>query len=285
MNRTGASRYPRPVRGIFEKLKQHGLLAPLMKIGLGLVAIVVLLYGATWMANTGGDFDNALAEEPAAPTTSMWMAPTLDPPTSAPPPLPADLPSMEFPPPMVEAPEGEPQDVPTKFGLTYTVPGDDEWRPSNDGVMGWTREDGTDIAVYGSVSDYRYNYCADRNGATLADVGMTGRNGVDLDTAAREAVEKAGAIFSNGSDVDVRIRGPIQLYVSGRPAVRYTAEATGMEQKFKCDPTEATFDIVATPGYATAEVVTFMVKRSKGHEDSLSDEDVDRIIGSLRKTK
>ncbi|NLE80729.1 MAG: hypothetical protein GX610_14330 [Rhodococcus sp.] len=114
---------------------------------------------------------------------------------------------------------------------------------------------------------------------------MTGRNGVDLDTAAREAVEKAGAIFSDGSDVDVQINGPVQLEVSGRPAVRYTAVVTGIEQEFDCDPTEATFDIVATPGYATAEVVTFMVKRSKGHGDSLSDEDVDRVIGSLRRTE
>lgn len=256
-----------------------------MKIGLGLVAIVVLLYGATWMASTGGDFDNASAEEVATPTTSTWMAPTFEAQTSTPPALPDGFPYMEFPPPMEEAPDGQPQDVPTKFGVTYTVPGDDEWNASNGGIANVSGDD-TRI-IYGAMSEYREGYCPDRSGAALTDVGMTGRNGVDIDTAAREAVEEAELVFADeaGSSTDIDIRGPFHMQVSGNPAVRYTAVATGLEQGYECDPREATFDIVATQGYATAEVVTFMVLNNRGSPNSLSDEDVDGIIGSLRKTK
>ncbi|MFD4367756.1 hypothetical protein [Rhodococcus sp. NPDC058521] len=276
------------MRGIFGKLKQHGLIAPLATIGLCLIAIVVLLYGITWVTNKGSSLGGeARAEGESAATTSGWTAPTLNPQTSTPAPLPEGFPSLRRPPAMVESPEGQPQPVPTKFGLTYTVPGGGDWRPSASRVLGWTDGNGNDIATYGSVSDYKYNFCPERNGSTLADVGITGRNGTDIGTAAKEAIEKAEDIFAEESNgkVSVEISGPFDLEVSGSPAVRYTAKVTEIEPQTSCDVREAGFDVVSTRGYATAEVATLFVKHGDGAPGALTDDDVNNIVGSLQRAE
>ncbi|MFZ2178110.1 MAG: hypothetical protein WAW17_29605 [Rhodococcus sp. (in: high G+C Gram-positive bacteria)] len=242
---------------------------------LGAVMTVVM-----WVGNPYAD--DAPATEEAA---SSWAPPPPSGPSTTVAPLPPGFPSMEFPPPMIEAPDGQPQPVPTKFGLTYTVPNDEGWRPSSTMVTGWTDDDGY-IAGYGAVSTFGYNYCPEYKGSTLADVGITGRNGVDIDTAAREAVGKAERIFADDvrNKPKVEIRGPFDFEVSGRPAVRYTAVVTDIPQEHSCDASRAEFDIVATPSYASAEVGVFMVTHHLGLSDSLSGDDVDRIVESLRKT-
>ncbi|MDH6285540.1 hypothetical protein [Rhodococcus opacus] len=267
--------------GFFKLLEKYGVLKPLRNIVLAVAALVAVMTIVMWVGNPYAD--DAQATDEAA---SSWApAPPTGPSTTVAP-LPPGFPSMEFPPPMIEAPDGQPQPVPTKFGLTYTVPGSDDWRPSNSSVMSWSDDDGT-IAGYGAVSDYGYRYCPEYKSSRLAISGATGRNGVDVDTAAREAVGKAERIFSDnaGGTPKVEIRGPVDFQVSGRPAVRYTAVVTDIPRDHSCDPTRAGFDIVATPAYATAEVMVFMIEHHVGLPDSLSDQDVDTIITSLHKTE
>ncbi|MEV0945341.1 hypothetical protein [Rhodococcus sp. NPDC049939] len=259
-------------------LKKYGVLKPLRDIALAVAALAALMAVVMWVGNPYTD-----DAQTTAGAASSWAPPASpDAGTTTVAPLPPGFPSMEFPPPMVEAPEGQPQPVPTKFGLTYTVPGTEGWRPSNMAVMGWSDDDGF-IAGYGAVSDYGYRYCPEFKSSRLAISGATGRNGVDIDTAARDAVGEVRRIFSNGSKID--IRGPFTFQVSGQPAVRYTAAVTDIPQDRSCDPTRAGFDIVATPAYATAEVMVFMIEHHVGLQGSLSDKDIDAIVMSLEKTE
>ncbi|MFR9752278.1 hypothetical protein ACL02S_14750 [Nocardia sp. 004] len=247
-----------------------------------IAALLAFFWVLAWVGNPYLD-NTKSADDALVP----WTAPTLPKPSTTVVLPPPGFPSMEFPPPMPEVPEGQPQPVPTRFGLSYSVPSDSSWYPSNSTVMGWTDDSG-DIATYGAVSSYKYGYCPDTRGSTLAEVGVTGRNGVDIDTVAREEVGKAERIFSDdeaGRKPKVAIQGPFVLEVSGRPAVRYTAVVTDIPKKNGCDPSRAHFDIVATPAYATAEVMILMVEHHVGLPMALSSGDVDTIIKSLRKTE
>ncbi|WP_433726082.1 hypothetical protein ACQP0C_32150 [Nocardia sp. CA-129566] len=233
----------------------------------------------TWIGNPYADD----VESPAKATSSWVLPPAgrLDPSP------PSGFPSQEFPPPLVEVPKGQPQPVPTRFGLTYTVPSSNGWRPSNDTVIGWSDKDGSVIAGYGAVSDYGYRYCPQNKSSTLAAVGVRGRNGIDIDAAAREEVGKAERIFtddSTGHRPNVEIRGPSQFEISGRPAVRYTAMVTGVHQEYSCDPSELEFDIVATAAYFTSEVAVFMVEHVTGSVKALPSSDIDSIIKSFQRT-
>ncbi|MEV4126694.1 hypothetical protein [Nocardia sp. NPDC049707] len=251
-----------------------------MKIALLFGIAVAILLVMTWIGNPFADD----VESPAK-AASSWASPP--PAGRVDPPLPSGFPSQEFPPPLVEVPKGQPQPVPTRFGLTYTVPSSDGWRPSNDTVIGWSEKDGSIIAGYGAVSDYGYRYCPQNKSSTLAAVGVAGRNGIDIDAAAREEIGKAERIFTHngtGRRPQVDIRGPSQFEISGRPAVRYTAVVTGLYQEHSCDPTELEFDIVATPAYFTSEVAVFMFKHVIGSAKALTSSDVDKIVKSLQRT-
>lgn len=263
----------------FIQILRHYFGGPIARIVGALAALVVFLLVVLWIGNPYLKDD----EGNAAPA---WTAPTTVPPaTSTAPvaPLPPGFPSMTYPPPMPEVADGEPQPVPTKFGLTYTVPSEN-WDADNGTVIGWTDSQGT--ISYGAASRYRHTFCPEVKGASLAKVAATGRTGTDLDSAARDEVAKANRIFADektGRIPHVEIRGPIALEVSGRPAVRYTAVVTDIPVT-PCAPEEAHFDIIATPGYSNAEVMLLMVEHHRGHEDSLTDDDVDAIIGSLQRT-
>lgn len=263
---------------IFNILKKHGLLAPLVKIALAIAAIPCVFYVANWM----------VSQSPAheAKESPGWSASLIETDSTPYVPPPTGFPSMEFPPPLVGVGEGEPQPVPTRYGLTYVVPSGDMWRPTNGAIMGWSDENGR-IGTYGAVSDYGYGYCEESDSAELAAVGITGRNAVDVDTAARDAIAQAERIYTGdeGQRPTVRIQGPFEVDVSGRPSVRYTALVTDIHMDGPCEPRSATFDIVATPSYSNAEVAIFMIDRATGVEDSLSDRDADEIIESLRRSE
>ncbi|MGW1739268.1 hypothetical protein ACWCPQ_10705 [Nocardia sp. NPDC001965] len=136
------------------------------------------------------------------------------------------------------------------------------------------------------MSDFGYGYCPATDGSALARVGVRGRNGIDIETAAREAAAQAGAIFSDaaGARPKVEIRGPVQAEVAGRPAVRYTAMVSGITQESSCDPSTARFDVVATSAYASAEVMVLFLQRHTGVPDALSGHDAAAILTSLRTT-
>ncbi|MGY5281073.1 hypothetical protein [Nocardia gipuzkoensis] len=239
-------------------------------------AAIVFLSVLAWIGNPY--LDDAKSADGAAPS---WTASPPPKPSTTFAPPPPGFPSMEFPPPMPEVPKGQPQPVPTRFGLSYSVPSDDNWQPSNRTALGWTD------ATYGAGSVYGHGYCTESKSARLAVVGVTSLNGVDIDTAAREEVTLAERIFADksGRKPKVEIRGPVGLEVSGRPAVRYTAVVTDIPPDGACDPPRAQFDIVATPAYTTAEVMLLMVEHHVGLPKSLSNSDVDTIIASLRKTE
>ncbi|MFC8047598.1 hypothetical protein [Nocardia sp. NPDC057353] len=260
------------------QLLRRVLLNPIGRIAAALAAFGLFAMVMVWVGNPYSE-----PASPGATASSAWTAPSAPPPgttAAAPPP---GFPSMTYPPPM-PAPEGGEQEVPTKFGLSYSVPDTEQWDTDNSTVAGWS--DSRDSIIYGAASSYRDTYCAEVRGASLALVGVTGRNAVDLDTAARDEVAKAELIFGDesGRTPRVEIRGPVQFEVSGRPAVRYTAVVTDIPARTPCDPPSAHFDIVATPGYASAEVALLMVERHQGLDDTLRDAEAEAIIASLRKT-
>ncbi|NKY86371.1 hypothetical protein [Nocardia veterana] len=267
------------MKQILTRLRRAGILAPLGKITLSIGGLVVFLYAVAWVGNP---FATDVPDAKSA--ASAWL-PTPVAPLSAAAEPPPGFPVMHFPPTMASAPPGQPQSVPTKFGLSYTVPNGNGWRPSNTMISGWSDAEGR-IATYGAVSDYGYGYCPDAEGSALAQVGMTGRNGVDPETAAREEVRKAERIFADsGSPPRVTIAGPVTTAVDGRPAVRYTATITDIPRKHSCDPGRAEFDVVATPGYATAEVALLVVEHHTDLPHSLTKDRVEQVISSFRKTE
>lgn len=184
-------------------------------------------------------------------------------------------------------PEGEPQSVPTKYGLAYTVPSGNGWRPSNRTVVGYSDPSGQGtLATYGAVSDYGAHYCPDTDTSSLAFIGVRGRNGVDVETAARQEIEKTPALFTTqgAREPRVEVSPPIELDLDGRPAVRYTASIYGLTQVASCDPTQSEFTVVATSAPATAEVAVFVLRRHIGLQDSLSESAVDNIIRTIRES-
>lgn len=267
------------MRSFLVALARSGVIAPLAKVAgwMGVAAVVMLVIA--WAGNPYAD--EVPEVEQAAPS---WRPPA---PVEAPadPPLPPGFPSMTFPPPLPEAADGQPRIVPTKYGLDYAVPAGDGWRPSNGRSIGWS-EGGRTIASYGAVSDYGYDYCPETEGSALARVGVHGRNGTDISTAARDATDRVGAIYSDeaGARPEVEIRGPVHTAVDGRPGVRYTAVVTGIAQESSCDPSTAQFDVVATSAYASAEVVVLFLQRHTGLPDSLSEHDAEAILTSLHAT-
>ncbi|MGA9873909.1 MAG: hypothetical protein WBQ44_22560 [Rhodococcus sp. (in: high G+C Gram-positive bacteria)] len=76
----------------------------------------------------------------------------------------------------------------------------------------------------------------------------------------------------------------MDLTIDGATAVRYTVTASNLAQKYDCDPTEATFDVVATQGYSNATVAVFMVLAEKHKTGFVASETVEDIVSSLRRT-
>lgn len=196
--------------------------------------------------------------------------------------LPPDFPSMEYPPPENEVPDGEPIPIDTKFGISYTVPGD--WKNSSRGVAGWSGDLGT--VTYGAVAMYGYDYCPEyRDGARKAMTGMTGRNGVDVATAAFDASREAEIIFREtpGDNVKIDYSDPVEFEIDGARAVRYSVRAAGIPRRNECDSTTATFDVVAISSSSTASVAVFMVHTLQQVDDPLTDGEVQHIIDTLHR--
>ncbi|MFD4403328.1 hypothetical protein ACFWPH_11235 [Nocardia sp. NPDC058499] len=266
------------MRAFLDALLRSGVVAPLVKIAGWMAAAAVVMLVIVWVGNPYAE----KASEAGEAATSWLPPPPVGPPTPEAT-LPPGIPSMAFPPPMPGTPEGGLQPVPTRYGLDYMVPAGNGWRPSNDRTVSWSR-DGRSITAYSAVSDYGYGFCPESEGAALARVGVTGRNGVDIDTAARAEVGKAGAIFADasGTEPDVEIRGPEQLELSGMPAIRYTATITGAVQDNPCDPVSAQFDVIATPAKASAEVMLLVLQRRTDVPEALSKKQAETIMTSIR---
>ncbi len=190
---------------------------------------------------------------------------------------------MERPPPKIKVPDGQPQPIATKFGLTYDVPAD--WRNFSTGIDSWTTN-GQSV-TYGAVADFGYKHCPETDGSTLADSGMTGRNGVDIHTAALDAARGAEIIFGDSAEFtapELAYSDPIEFDIDGEQAVRYTVQAAGIRQRHECDPADATFDIVATTGFATAPIAVFMIQLDQNLDGSLDHSVADEVISTIRRT-
>ncbi|MFC3961844.1 hypothetical protein [Nocardia jiangsuensis] len=264
---------------VTDVLRRGGIAVQVVKIVGLLVAAVAILQVATWVGSPYADSD-----ESSGATGTPWTAPPLR--GSAPAPPPADLPRIEFPPPLPTIRQGDPQPVPTRYGLTYTVPSSGGWRPSSDRTMGWT-SDGELITAYGSVSDYGYDYCPELDGSDKAAVGITGRNATDAATAARSEIDRVERALTDdaGGAPRVAVSDPVQTEVSNRSAVRYTAELTDVSKGADCDAAAVRLHVVATAAYATAEVAVFVVLQRLDVPDALSDDAVAAIVGSLRSSE
>ncbi|WP_235871005.1 hypothetical protein [Rhodococcus spongiicola] len=247
---------------------------------LRLAATVAVSYGFILMiprlAAMGPDAPDPDELGPAlAPPT--WSAPAS---TTPPPPLPPGFPSMQFPPPKIDVEPGEPQPIATKFGLTYDIPPD--WDNEWSAVFGWSDDDGL-IAGYGAHGQYGYEYCDAVDGATLAVTGATGRRGIDIETAALDEVRLAERIFADDDRMPKVTYTEAQRFtIAGNPAVRYTALVDDVPKSNECDPPRARFDVVATRGFATAEVMVLVVEAHQGLPGAIEAETIDQIIGTLR---
>ncbi|WP_254900351.1 hypothetical protein [Rhodococcus sp. 1168] len=217
------------------------------------------------------------------PVTSVAVPQPSSVPTSTVAGPPPGFPSMEYAPPEIEVPDGDPIPIDTKYGLSYTVPGD--WRFHRGGVAGWAS--GEESVRFGDIADYDYDYCPEhRDGATKADTGITGRNGIDIPAAAFDVSRSAELIFRDEPNDAVKIEysAPIEFEIDGAPAVRYTAKASNLARKFDCDPIAASLDIVATQGYSNAAVAVFMIVSYEQLDGSLSRNTIDQIVSTLRRT-
>ncbi|WP_245819775.1 hypothetical protein [Rhodococcoides yunnanense] len=249
---------------------------------LRVAALIGLLFLAGFLLpKLGPEAPGAYEGVVAAPTSPrLTGAPT---PTTTVPGPPPGFPSMEYAPPEIEVPDGDPIPIDTKYGISYTVPGD--WRFLRGGVVGWESAEGS--VRFGDIADYGYDYCPEsRDGATKADAGITGRNGVDEQTAAFEVSRAAELIFRDepGDSVAIDYSDPIEFEIDGAPAVRYTVKASNLPRKHDCDPTEGTLDIVATQGYSNATVAVFMIVSGGRIDGALPRETIDQIVSTLRRT-
>ncbi|OZF53864.1 hypothetical protein CH293_10920 [Rhodococcus sp. 14-2470-1b] len=116
---------------------------------------------------------------------------------------------------------------------------------------------------------------------------MTGRNGLDVQTAAFELSRSAELIFRDdpSDSVILQYSDPTQFEIDGATAVRYSVSASNLNRDFDCDPEQASFDVVATQGYSNATVAVFMVLSEKHDTSDLSSATIEDIVSSLRRTK
>jgi hypothetical protein len=243
--------------------------------------VLALLYAAVALLPKLGPQAPGKFEGVAAPPTSRPSSTAAPAPTAT---LPPGFPSMEFAPPEIEVPEGDPIPIDTKYGLSYTVPGD--WRFHRGGVVGWEGDRGS--VRFGDIADFGYDYCPEfRDGATKAHTGITGRNGLDVQTAAFELSRSAELIFRDdpSDSVILQYSDPTQFEIDGATAVRYSVSASNLNRDFDCDPEQASFDVVATQGYSNATVAVFMVLSEKHDTSDLSSATIEDIVSSLRRTK
>lgn len=99
---------------------------------------------------------------------------------------------MEFAPPENDVPDGDPIPIDTKYGIRYTVPGD--WQFQRGGVKGWENDE--ESLRFGDFAEFQYDYCPEfRDGVSKASTGITGRSGVDVQTAALEVSRRTEIIF------------------------------------------------------------------------------------------
>ncbi|MDM7487012.1 hypothetical protein [Rhodococcus indonesiensis] len=224
------------------------------------------------------DVPEAVPEWAPPVTTSRTESPTATTPRRE---LPPGFPSMERAPDLPDVPEGAPQPVPTKFGLTYTTP--PGWF-GGESVMGWKGRDGR-MLVIGSASSLGKGYCAAEDTSTLASVGITGRSAGDLLTVAAHEVRAVESMYSGGEQSPtVEYSDPVHFDIDGNPAVRITALVSDIPPVHECAPPAARWDFVATTGLASAEVVVFVVQTDRGVAGQLDDDSIDGLVESLRRS-
>ncbi|WP_255122818.1 hypothetical protein [Rhodococcus sp. 14-2470-1b] len=250
-----------------------GLRKRLLLLAGSLVVFNLVLWGIPKLApEAPGRYEGVAVAEPSKTSPQA--------PTTTPAPLPSGFPTMEFPPPKIIVPDGESQPIATKFGLTYDIPsGWDNWY---DGVSGWNFDDGTSL-VFGALGFYEREKCGGEH-RQLAMTGMTGRPDADIAEVARAEIGKISKIFSDDAQTSVTVDLPTQFTVDGRPAIRYRADVSNIVSTDSCTPSEARFDIIATPSYATAATALFVLNAARGVERALTDDQIEQIVSTIRRT-
>lgn len=250
--------------------------AAAVRIGVAVATIAVamgVLVAVSVLSGKGTD------AELSAPSTTESLPASSTIPSPTPPP---GLPRIDQLPPKVDVPPGSPQPIATKYGFTYDIPAD--WLNMQNVVAGWENKRG-EIARYSSVGQFGKGYCSEEPHEPLAMTGITERNGVDPETAARDHVRLAKRIFASESGMyepEVAYAGPTPIVVAGRAAVRFTATVTGIPSDEACRPQAARFDVLAVPAYATAEVMILMVELHQDLPGAPHPMVADQVITSLR---
>ncbi|MFD1815782.1 hypothetical protein [Rhodococcus gannanensis] len=239
---------------------------------------LVVAWGATQVATQKNEAvpDADTLATALVPSTSAAAVPT-----STPPPLPPGFPSMDRHPPKIEVPEGEPQPIATKFGLTYDIPAD--WENFDGGVAGWSGN--SEIITYGAPGFYGVDACPEAGDANWrAMTGVSARRGMDLTTAAADEAGKIERSLADAEAPDMRFQhsAPVETEINGRPALRTTITVTGLPQEAACEPPKVTYDVVATPALATANVMLLVIQNSRDVPDAADQATVEEIINTLR---
>ena len=256
-------------------LRVAGLLGLLVFVGLVLPKLGPQAPGQYSGTAPQPTTSSTISQVPSATTSSAQKTTASKPPPG--------FPSMEFAPPEIAVPEGDPIPIDTKYGISYTVPGD--WRFGRGGVVGWNK--GEHSLRFGDIADFGYDYCPEfRDGGSKAMTGITGRHEVDVATAAFDVSRQTEMIFRDKptDDVTIEYSEPVDFQIEGAPAVRYTVTASNLAQQFECDPPAASIDIVAMQGYSNATVAVFMVLAEQQTDRAISQDTIDDIIASLRRS-
>ncbi|WP_280306744.1 hypothetical protein [Nocardia neocaledoniensis] len=229
----------------------------------------------------GNPFDTAADPSQAA---SSWMPPphsTMSRDTEPPP----NLPVIDFPPKVRTSNDGKSHEVPTRYGISYSVPFTPEWRPSNTRIMSWSDESGTK-ATLGSVSDYRYGHCNDGDDFALATIGVRGRNGVNTNTAAREQIDLFEQIFVEGSESHPRIErsSPQVIQYEDSQGSSHSVEISEISSTKKCHPSRVRITSIAVPAHATSEVAVVTLIDGTFNHETLSDQVAEFITHSITRS-
>ena len=270
-----------------------GIIGGLSKIALKLILILALAGGAIYGVLYGVGYLGARVIESAAPGGSSEgtddvqafrdaLAEEFHQPNEfrPPAPLPEGMERVEFAPPKIDVPEGQPQPIETKWGWTYSIPAD--WRNGYRSSIWWQTAHYGPVA-YGAAGTLRPATCDNQ---TVAFSGVAGRNGMSIDDAARAEIRVAEhAYLEAGKPApSVEYSEPQHITIDGHDAVRISARVSNITKSDDCDPSAATIDIVALPGYSHAEVALFIVNTEQGVPGEIDPKIADTIFSTIRQT-
>ncbi|MQA96101.1 MAG: hypothetical protein GEV11_16160 [Streptosporangiales bacterium] len=238
----------------------------------GLILAVVAVVGAmVWWVASGRGPSVALGGNDDEPTPEESF-------TFSPRPEPSESPTT---PPIEPKVKGWQPVVHAERGLAYDVP--EDWDVNSAGtIIGFENKNGPLVAMRGSA-DYQRGFCPGESGSSLGGAGVAKRAEGDLARAARDrASEWASAGYTDeerGVVPDIMVGTPEPVRIKGAKA--YHAKAlVEVDSPGRCDASSALVHVVAARGGGADGV--FVLYADRGMPDSLTENTIDKIVGSVR---